>query len=93
MEKGSGRGGRIKAGLRPLNSLTHHWLVVVLQGHGDHVEANDEGDEDVQVVAGADRMDEEADRAVGGVIRQALGLFKGSGGTFQRRTEKGRREG
>lgn len=43
----------IKEGVWPLE-LTHRWLVVVLQGHGDDVEANDESDEDVQVVAGAD---------------------------------------
>lgn len=35
----------------------HLGLVVVLHGHGDDIEADDEGDEEVQVVAGAQRMD------------------------------------
>lgn len=35
----------------------HLGLVVVLHGHGDDVEADDEGYEEVQVVAGAQRMD------------------------------------
>lgn len=46
----------------------HRGLVVVLQGHGDHIEADDEGDEDVQVVAGAHGVDEQPRGAVGGVV-------------------------
>lgn len=46
----------------------HRGLVVVLQGHGDHIEADDEGDEDVQVVAGAHGVDEQPGGAVGGVV-------------------------
>lgn len=49
----------------------------MLQGHSDHVEADDESDEDVQVVAGADRMDKEADVAVGSIVGQTLSLFSG----------------
>lgn len=60
-----------------LHDLTHHRLVVVLQGHSDHVEADDESDEDVQIVAGADRMNKEAYGAVGSIVRQTLRLFSG----------------
>lgn len=60
-----------------LHDLTHHRLVVVLQGHSDHVEADDESDEDVQIVAGADRMNKEAYVAVGSIVRQTLCLFSG----------------
>lgn len=49
----------------------------MLQGHSDHVEADDESDEDVQIVAGADRVDKEAYVAVSSVVRQALCLFSG----------------
>lgn len=59
------------------HDLTHHRLVVVLQGHSDHVEADDESDEDVQIVAGADRMNKEAYGAVGSIVRQTLRLFSG----------------
>lgn len=41
-------------------------LLVVLHGHGDDVEPYDYGDEQVQVVAGAHLVDEQAR---GGVIR------------------------
>ena len=42
------------------------WLLVVLHGHGDHVEADHSGDEQIQVVAGAHLVDQEAEA---GVIR------------------------
>lgn len=42
------------------------WLLVVLHGHGDHVEADHTGDEQIQVVAGAHLVDQEAEA---GVIR------------------------
>lgn len=41
-------------------------LLVVLHGHGDDVEPYDDGDEQVQVVAGAHLVDEQTS---GGVIR------------------------
>lgn len=41
-------------------------LLVVLHGHGDDVEPDDDGDEQVQVVAGAHLVD---DQAGGGVVR------------------------
>lgn len=41
----------------PAPASGHLGLVVVLHGHGDDVEADDEGYEEVQVVAGAQRMD------------------------------------
>lgn len=40
----------------------------MLQGHGDHIEADDEGDEDVQVVAGAHGVDEQPSGTVGGIV-------------------------
>lgn len=64
-------------GIAYLHDLTHHRLVVVLQGHSDHVEADDESDEDVQIVAGADRMNKEAYGAVRSIVRQTLRLFSG----------------
>lgn len=67
----------VSGGKTYLHDLTHHRLVVVLQGHSDHVEADDESDEDVQIVAGADRMDKEAYVAVGSIVRQTLRLFSG----------------
>lgn len=42
------------------------WLLVVLHGHGDDVEPYYDGDEQVQVVAGAHPVDEQPG---GGVIR------------------------
>lgn len=41
-------------------------LLVVFHGHGDDVEPDDDGDEQVQVVAGAHLVD---DQASGGVVR------------------------
>lgn len=41
----------------PTPASGHLRLVVVLHGHGDDIEADDEGDEEVQVVAGAQRVD------------------------------------
>lgn len=55
----------------------------MLQGHGDHVEADDEGDEDVQVVAGAHGVDEQPCRAVGGVVGQPLSLCRERGRVAQ----------
>lgn len=61
-------------------------LLVVLHGHGDDVEADDDGDEQVQVVAGAHLVD---DQAGGGVVRVVrltlsfcwkLGEDRGGGG-------------
>lgn len=37
--------------------LTHLWLTVVLQRHGDDIDADDEGDDQVQVVAGTQSVD------------------------------------
>lgn len=43
-------------------------LLVVLHGHGDDVEPDDDGDEQVQVVAGAHLVDEQACGGVIGVV-------------------------
>lgn len=50
-------------------------LVVVLDAHGEDVDADDEGDEEVQVVAGAQRVDGPAQRRVVGVVGPLLGLW------------------
>lgn len=42
------------------------WLLVMLHGHGDDVEADDAGDEQIQVVAGAHLVNQKAET---GVIR------------------------
>lgn len=39
-------------------------LLVVLHSHGDHVEADDARDEQIQVVAGAHPVDQEAEAGV-----------------------------
>lgn len=51
------------------------WLIVVLNAHGEDVDADDEGDEEVQVVAGAQRVDGQAQGRVVGVVRPLLGLW------------------
>lgn len=35
----------------------HLWLAVVLQRHGDDIDTDDEGDDEVQVVAGTQSVD------------------------------------
>lgn len=55
----------------------------MLQGHGDHVEADDEGDEDVQVVAGAHGVDEQPCGTVGGIVGQPLSLCREHGRVAQ----------
>lgn len=47
-------------------------LLVVLHGHGDDVEPYDDGDEQVQVVAGAHLVDEQARGGVIGVVGLTL---------------------
>ena len=53
-------------------------LVVVLHGHGDDVDANDEGDEEVQVVAGAQSVDGAAGGRVVRIVGPSLGLCRES---------------
>lgn len=52
-------------------------LLVVLHGHGDHVQPDDAGDEEVQVVAGAEVVDEEPEAGVVRVVGFALGFWWG----------------
>lgn len=56
------------------DSEPHLGLVVVLHGHGDDVDADDEGDEEVQVVAGAQSVDGAAGGRVVCIVGPALGL-------------------
>ena len=63
----------------PARGGAHLRLAVVLQGHGDDIDADDEGDDQIQVVAGAQGVDGQAGAAVGGVVRQLLGLWGGLG--------------
>lgn len=51
------------------------WLIVVLDAHGEDVDADDEGDEEVQVVARAQRVDGQTQRGVVGVVGSLLGLW------------------
>lgn len=51
-------------------------LTVVLQGHCDDVDADDEGDGEVQVVVGAQRVDHQPDFAVAAVVGQLLGFWQ-----------------
>lgn len=55
-----------------LSVLLYLRLLVVLDAHGDHVDADDEGDEQVQVVAGAHLVDEQASGGVIWVVRLTL---------------------
>lgn len=53
------------------------WLLVVLHGHGDDVEADDAGDEQIQVVAGAHLVDQEAESGVIRVVGLTLSFCSG----------------
>lgn len=50
-------------------------LVVVLDAHGEDVDADDEGDEEVQVVARAERVDGQTQGGVVGIVGPLLGLW------------------
>lgn len=56
--------------------LPYVGLIVVLQGHGDDVDADDEGDDEVQVVVGAQCVDHQPDFAVAAVVGQLLGFWQ-----------------
>lgn len=63
----------------------------MLDAHGEDVDADDEGDEDVQVVAGAQRVDGQTQGRVVGVVRPLLGLWKQPNGrTITGETKKER---
>lgn len=47
-----------------MEEVGHLWLAVVLQRHGDDIDTDDEGDDKVQVVAGAESVDGQAGRTV-----------------------------
>lgn len=65
--------------LHLMDSWDHLWLTVVLQGHSDDINADYEGDYKVQVVAGAQCMDGQADSAIGSIVWQLLGLWAEKG--------------
>lgn len=50
-------------------------LVVVLNAHGEDIDADDEGDEEVQVVAGAQCVDGQTYGREVCVVRPLLGLW------------------
>lgn len=60
---------------RSSSPSTHLGLAVVLQRHGDDVDADDEGNDQVQVVAGAQSMDGQSGWTVGGIVGQLLCLW------------------
>lgn len=47
----------------------------MLHAHGDHIDADDEGDEKVQVVAGAQSVDPQAQGRVVSIVGPLLGLW------------------
>ncbi len=51
-------------------------LAVVLQWHSHNVYTDDEGDEDVQVVTGAQGVDHQSHVTVTGIVGQLLGLWE-----------------
>lgn len=65
----------------PTRPVAHSYLglLVVLHGHGDHVQPNDACDEEIQVVAGAKVVDEEPEAGVVRVVGFALGFWWGRG--------------
>lgn len=54
---------------------THLGLAVVLQRHGDDVDADDEGDDQVKIVAGAQGVDGQPGRTIGSIVGQLLCLW------------------
>lgn len=66
----------LEAGRQGCAPEPHLGLVVVLHGHGDDVDPDDEGDEKVEVVAGAQRVDGAAGGRVVSVVGPALGLCR-----------------
>lgn len=64
-------------------------LLVVFHGHGDDVEPDDDGDEQVQIVAGAHLVDDQAGRGVVRVVWLTLSFcWKfGEGGGWGRGIE------
>lgn len=61
----------------PAQLCLYLWLLVVLHGHGDDVEADDAGDEQVQVVAGAHLVNQEAETGVIRVVGLTLSFCSG----------------
>lgn len=51
-------------------------LIVVLQGHGDNIDADDEGDDEIQVVVCAQCVDHQPHVAIAGIVGKFLGLYK-----------------
>lgn len=62
-------------------------LFVVLDAHGEDVDADDEGDEEVQVVAGAQCVDGQAQGGVVGVVGPLLGLWRTQTGHAESNSE------
>ena len=62
-------------------------LTVVLDAHGEDVDADDEGDEEVQVVAGAQCVDGQAQGEVVGVVGPLLGLWRTQTGHTESNSE------
>lgn len=50
-------------------------MIVVFNAHGEDIDAYDDGDEEVQVVAGTQCVDGQTQRRVVGVVRPLLGLW------------------
>lgn len=58
---------------------TYLGLLVVFHGHCDDIETDDNGDEQVQIVASAQFVDEQTSGGVIRVVRLTLGFYSGGG--------------
>lgn len=53
----------------------YHWLFIVLYAHGEDIDADDKSDEEVQVVAGTQRVDGQTQGRVVVIVAPELGLW------------------
>ncbi len=61
----------------PIKTHGHLGLTVVLQRHGDYVDTYDKGDDQVQVVAGAQGVDSQPGWTIWRIVGLLLGLWRG----------------
>lgn len=64
------------AAFHTLTDGSYLWLVVVLHRHSDDVDSNDEGDEEVEIVAGAEGVNVFPCWRIVSVVRPALGFCR-----------------
>lgn len=66
------------------------WLIVVLNAHSKDVDADDEGDEEVQVVAGTQRVNGQTQGGVVSIVRPLLGLWRAQTNMWKGETMRNR---